>query len=695
MRKLAFTLVLGLFMASHAALAADPNLWLEDVDGKKALDWVKAQNALTMGSIGKDPNFAVNKAEALKILTAKDRIPMPSFRGGYIYNFWQDDEHVKGIWRRTTLKSYETADPQWDTLLDIDALAKKDGKSWVYKGVNCLPPDFNRCLVYLSDGGKDAKYVREFDIPSRSFVEGGFSLDEAKQDTDWIDKDTLVVARALKPDEETTSGYARVVRLLHRGKKLADEKVIYQAPKTYVAAGGSVLWHNGEKVVLLSRAPDFFHSEYAVLNSSGKVVNLPLPKDCDVQGFYSGELIISLRSDWKVGDTTYPAGAYVSFALAPVVAGKAPEPKLLFTPTATRAAQGLAVAKDAVYLSVLDNVIGKVEAYRLKSGAWSGKQMEIGDKGSVDLAAASPFESRVFVTYEDFLTPAQLLSWGAHGDKPETLKSLPARFDASGLEVFQIHAKSKDGTLVPYFLVRKKGAAGPLPTLLYGYGGFEDSLTPYYPTITGKLWLEHGYQYALANIRGGGEFGPKWHQAALKEHRQRAYDDFEAIAEDLIARGYTKPKELGIMGGSNGGLLVGVAMTQRPDLFNAVVCEVPLLDMLRYTKLQAGASWIGEYGDPAIPKDRAYLEKYSPYQNLKPGVQYPVPLIWTSTRDDRVGPAQARKFAAKMIEQKHKLYYFEEIEGGHSAGADLNQAAEHYALEFTYLRERLAGAGSN
>ncbi|MFZ1992263.1 MAG: prolyl oligopeptidase family serine peptidase [Alphaproteobacteria bacterium] len=695
MRRLLFTLTLGLFMATGAAHAADPYLWLEDVEGKKALDWVRAQNAATMATIGKDPNFETNKAQALAILTAKDRIPMPNFRGGYVYNFWQDDEHIKGIWRRTTLKSYRTAEPQWDTILDIDALAKKDGKSWVYKGANCLPPDFNRCLIYLSDGGKDAKYVREFDIPSRSFVDGGFSLDEAKQDTDWIDKDTLIVARALTPDEETTSGYPRVVRLLYRGKKLEDEKVIYQSPKTYVAATGSVYEHGGEKIALLNRTPAFFQNEYAILKPDGTSVDLPLPRDCDVQGFYSGELIISLRSDWTIGGATFPAGGYVSFTLAPVVAGGAPQPKLLFTPTATRAAQGLAVASDAVYLSVLDNVIGKVESYHLKGGAWRGTPVAVGDKGSVDIAAASPFEKRVFVTYEDFLTPRSLLSWDKTGGKPETLKSLPARFDATGLEVMQLQAKSKDGTLVPYFLVRKKGASGPLPTLLYGYGGFEVSLQPTYSAVTGKLWLEKGYQFAYANIRGGGEFGPKWHQAALKENRQRAFDDFEGVAGDLIARGFAKQKGVGIMGGSNGGLLVGVAMTQRPDLFGAVVIEVPLLDMLRYNKLLAGASWMGEYGDPDIPSERTYIEKYSPYQNLKRSVNYPVPLIWTSTRDDRVHPGHARKFAARMIEQKHKLYYFEEIEGGHSAGADLIQAAEHEALEFTYLREQLGSGASD
>jgi len=676
-------------MTGPEAQAGDPYLWLEEVEGARALEWVRARNAETMASLGALPLFAQLKAEALAILGAKDRIPYPAVRAGQVYNFWQDDEHVRGIWRRTSLHSYETSEPAWETVLDIDALSAAEGKSWVYKGANFLAPDFQRCLIYLSDGGKDATTIREFDAGAKAFVDGGFSLSEAKQSADWLDRDTLLVARGLTEDELTQSGYPRVIRLLRRGGDLAENPVIYGAPTAYVSAAASALHHGGERIVLLSRAPSFFEAEYASLDEDGRAIPLPLPRFCVVRGFFAGHLIVAPRQDWAVDGKLHPAGSYLSFALAPVLKGAAMELQALFVPTAKRYAQGLAVAADAVYVNLLDNVAGRIEAYRWQGGAWRGAPIQVGDAGSVSVAFASPWDERVFVTYNDFLTPAKLMSWPELGAPPATIKSLPARFDAAGLEVSQLEARSKDGTPIPYFLVRARGAPGALPTLLYGYGGFEVALAPSYSAITGKLWLARGGQYVLANIRGGGEFGPKWHQAALKENRQRAFDDFHSVAEDLIRRGLAHPRGIGIMGGSNGGLLVGVAMIQRPDLYGAVVCAIPLLDMLRFNKLLAGASWMGEYGNPDLPNDRAVLAAYSPYQNLRADADYPVPLIWTSTRDDRVHPGHARKFAARMIEQGHRAYYFEEIEGGHSAGANLIQAAEHYALEFTYLAEQL------
>jgi prolyl oligopeptidase len=679
--------------AAKAAEPADPYLWLEAVDSPQALDWVKARDAETMASLGASPRFATLKAEALAVLTAQDRIPNPTLRGGFIYNFWQDETHVKGLWRRATPASYKTDTPQWDVLLDLDALGKAEHVSWVFKGADCLSPDYTRCMISLSDGGQDAVVMREFDVSKRAFVEGGFRLDQAKQETSWLDKDTLLLARAGAGDEETTSGYARKVRLWHRGTAPADAKVVFEAEKAHVAAGAGILEHGRDRVVLLVRAVSFFENEYAILDKPGAVHALAVPKDCDVAGFYDGQVILSLRSDWPSGGVVFPAGAYVSFPLEPVVAGALPSVALLFAPSETQAINGLSVAADAVYVNYLDNVAGRIAAYRLVKGEWRGAPVELGDKGAVDLAASSPFDTRVFVTYKDFLQPDSLLTWAKTGAKPETWKTLPARFKPDGLIVTQASATSKDGTRIPYFLVSLTGAKGAQPTLLYAYGGFEVSETPFYSPTLGKLWLEKGGQYALANIRGGGEFGPRWHKAALKENRQKAFDDFAAVAEDLIAQGATSAAKLGIMGGSNGGLLMGAEFTQHPELCKAVVIQVPLLDMLRYTHLGAGSSWIGEYGDPDVAAERAYIAAYSPYQALKKGTKYPVPLIYTSTRDDRVHPGHARKFAARLLEQGHKFYYFERIEGGHAAGADLVQTAEEKALEYTYLAHMLMDEG--
>lgn len=672
--------------------AADPYLWLEDVEGQKALDWVKAENAKTMSVID-TPRYRALKADALAILAAKDRIPAPTWRSGMVENFWQDGAHVKGVWRRASVTSYLSPAPQWDVILDIDALAKAENVSWFFRGADCLPPDNRRCMLRLTDGGKDAVHVREFDMGTKSFMEGGFRLDEAKQGTEWLDKDTLLVARALTPDEETESGYARVVRKWKRGTSLASAPIVFSVDKTHVSAQVFSLEYGKDRVPVLQRGLDFFTQEYEALDSAGSLHKLPIPKDAEIAGYFSGEVIVALKSDWTTAGTTYPAGAYVSFPLKPVLAGTAPTVRLLFAPTETQAAQAIDVAKDAVYVTYLDNVRGRIGAYRLNNGKWVGEQVALPELGAVEIAAASDSETRVFALYHDFLSSDRLISWEKRGAKPETVKTLPARFNAEGLEVVQQHATSKDGTKIPYFLVRKKGASGPQPTMLYGYGGFELSYIPGQMPIShiivGKLWVERGGQFAVANLRGGGEFGPTWHTRVLKERRQDVFDDFTAVAQDLIATGATSSDKLGIIGGSNGGLLVGAAMTQHPELYKAVVIDRPLLDMLRYHKLLAGASWVAEYGNPEVPEERAYIAKYSPYQNLKKGVKYPVPFIYASTRDDRVHPGHARKFGARLREYGGKMYYFELTEGGHGVGADPLQQSQHYALEFEYLARLL------
>jgi prolyl oligopeptidase len=696
----ALAVALGCTMnLAKAALVDDPYLWLEEVEGQKALDFVKEQNAKTMATIGALPAYEALKAEALTILTAKDRIPAPQLQGGMIYNLWQDEAHVKGLWRRTPTSSYLSAEPAWEVLIDMDALAKTEGVSWVFRGADCLGPEYKSCMVYLSNGGKDAITIREFDMSSKAFVASGFQLDEAKQGTAWLDKDTLLVERALTSDEETSSGYARLVRRWQRGTELASAPVIFTAEKEHVSAQATMLEYGGERIALLIRATGFFESEYAILDAAGRPHPLPVPKDSNVLGYFAGDLILGLRSDWHIGGVVFPAGAYVSFPLKPVMEG-VPQPgvTLLFAPSETQAAQSLDVAKDAVYVSFLDNVRGRVAAYRLKDGDWVGERVALPELGAAQIATSSPGDTRVFATYQDFLVPERLLSWRNHGAAPQTIKTLPARFSAAGLETVQAHATSPDGTLVPYFLVRRAGATGAQPTLLYGYGGFEISYIPgqmpVSQTIVGKLWLEKGGQFVVANIRGGGEFGPTWHTRILKEKRQAVFDDFVAVAKALIATGATSADTLGIMGGSNGGLLVGASMTQHPELFKAVVIDRPLLDMLRYHKLLAGSSWIAEYGNPDIPEERAYIERYSPYQHLEKAAKYPVPFIYASTRDDRVHPGHARKFAARLAEQGHDFYSYEETEGGHSVGADPKQQAKHYALEFAYLARLLMGGGN-
>ncbi|MFO1187926.1 MAG: prolyl oligopeptidase family serine peptidase, partial [Alphaproteobacteria bacterium] len=609
----------GSSAGNASAEAADPYLWLEDVEGQKALDWVKAENAKTMAVID-TPRFRALKADALAILAAKDRIPAPTWRSGGIENFWQDGAHVKGLWRRASVKSYLSPEPQWDIILDVDALAKAEGISWFFRGANCLPPDNKRCMVRLTDGGKDAVHVREFDLKAKSFIADGFKLDEAKQGTEWLDKDTLLVARALTPDEETESGYARVVRKWKRGTPLASAPVVFTVDKRHVSAQVFSLEYGDDRVLVLTRALDFFTQEYEALDKSGGLHKLPIPNDAEIAGYFAGEVIVALKSNWSAGGADYPAGAYVSFPLKPVLEGKAaPALQLLFAPTETQAPQGIDVAKDAVYVTYLDNVRGRISAYRLKGGTWAGEPVALPELGAVEIAAASDSETRVFALYHDFLSSDRLISWEKRGAPPQTVKTLPQRFNADGLEVLQRHATSKDGTKIPYFLVRRKNATGPQPTMLYGYGGFELSYIPGQMPIShiivGKLWVERGGQFAVANLRGGGEFGPTWHTRILKERRQDVFDDFAGVAQDLIATGATSSDKLGIIGGSNGGLLVGAAMTQHPELYKAVVIDRPLLDMLRYHKLLAGASWVAEYGNPDIPADREYIAKFSPYQN--------------------------------------------------------------------------------
>ncbi|HJV43068.1 prolyl oligopeptidase family protein [Caulobacter sp.] len=668
----------------------DPYLWMEEIEGTRALDWAKAQNTRSLGVLQGDPRYADLEAKALAILNAKDRVPGVSFAGdGTLRNFWQDAEHVRGLWRRTTLDSYRTAEPAWETILDIDALSKAENANWVFKGVSCLPPDETRCLVTLSNGGKDAVTVREFDTTTRSFVDGGFVLPEGKQNYAWLDKDTLLVGREWTPGELTDSGYAYVLKTLKRGQTLDQAVEVYRGQKTDVSVSPVVLRDADGKVVavMAHRGVTFFESEHYLITDKG-ATKLPLPAKVSLQAYLKGRFVFQLEQDWpEKGLKTGDLFDYDIHALA--VGAK---PSLVFRPGPRQSVENVTTTRNRMVVSLLDNVKGAALSFDYGAKGWTHAKLDLPTNESIGFGGApSERDDRIFFTVTGYLTPTTYWLADAASGSLEQVKASPARFDAGAHVVEQFEATSSDGVKIPYFVVRPKGLKydGSAPTLLYAYGGFQVSMTPAYSGVMGKLWLERGGTYVVANIRGGGEFGPAWHEAALKANRQKAYDDFFAVSQDLIARKITSPRRLGIMGGSNGGLLMGVALTQRPELYNAVVVQVPLFDMIRYSQIGAGASWRGEYGDPAIPSERAVIAKYDPYSNLKAGQKYPEVFIETSTKDDRVHPAHARKAAARLEELGYGVLYYENIDGGHAASANLAETARRQALEYVYLTRRL------
>ena len=675
----------------------DKYTWLEDIYGDKQLAWVKAENARTAAVLENDSHFATLDAEALKVLDSPDKLPFPGFHNGVIYNFWQDAEHVRGIVRRTTPKDYLTPDPKWETVLDYDALSKADKQSWVYKGLNCLHPEDELCLVSFSAGGEDAITLREFDLKTAKFVEGGFQLPRGKQRVAWEDKDTLLIARDWGPGTMSEAGYPIAIREWKRGEPLESAKEVFRGDvKDNGYGDGPTVYFDGQgnRAVILERNLTTFEQETYLLLPTG-TKRLALPRKIDINGLLDGQLLVTLAEDWK------PAGQAKSFAQGSVVSlnlaalTRDPEhlrPTVVFAPTAQEFEQQLAITKNHAILATLDHVQGRAYVYtRAHSGLWTRRRLPAPDNQTVEIEAASRTDDRFFISVDGFLTPTSLMLGDAADGSLAPAKSQKPQFDASGDVVEQLDATSKDGTKVPYFVVHRKDMPldGSNPTLMTAYGGFQLSHTPYYSGVLGKLWLERGAVLVLANIRGGGEFGPAWHEAGLKTHRQRIYDDFYAVAQDLVTRKITSPRRLGIIGGSNGGLLMGVEFTQHPEMWNAVVIQVPLLDMLGFEHLSAGASWVGEYGSASVPEERAFLASISPYNQLKPDVHYPEPLIFTTTKDDRVGPVHARKFAARM-EEFHLPFYYDEItEGGHGAGADNKQHARSAAEYFTYLMRKL------
>ena len=670
----------------------DPYIWLEEARSEKSLEWVKNENERTLGLLASDPRFETLTQEALEILDSEDRLIVPSFRPDGLYNFWQDKDNPKGILRRTTMESYQSDETEWETMIDIDAIAKADGKEWVYKGSSCLPPDLMRCMLALSDGGEDATIYREYDLSTKSFVEGGFELPTSKGGVSWVDGDTLLVTRAFGDGTVTESGYPFITREWKRGTPLSEAKEIFRGETTDVSAGAYDLRDADDEIQarVAYRSTSFFEREY-FLEMDGQWVKLDVPKKAGPVGIVGTQLLMSTDVDWEVDGTTFIADSLIALDLEEFKANPNGAKKtLVWAPADKQTKRGVTSTANALYVGLLDNVVGKVLKYTYTDGKWSSEQVDLPDNATVGIASSSDKTDQIMFTSTDFLTPTTLF-YSADGGKPEIIAQAPERFDASGYEVEQHEATSADGTKIPYFIVKPEGMEmnGETPTLMYGYGGFQISQLPRYSGILGKLWLEKGGAYVLTNLRGGGEFGPKWHQTAMRENKQRTWDDFIAVGRDVSERGYTSPEHLGIQGGSQGGLLVGTAITQAPEAFGAAIVAIPLFDMLRITEIGAGASWVGEYGDPRIADQRKWIEGYSPYQKLVEGVDFPAPFLWASTADDRTHPSHARKGAAKLKELGQPYYYFEDMTGGHSGGVDNEQRAKLQALQYVYLMQRL------
>jgi prolyl oligopeptidase len=677
------------------AQTSDPYIWLEELDSERAMSWVHAENAKTVAVLEADPRYDALYKQALAIAQAKDRIPMPHSLDRGIFNFWQDADHVRGIWRRTSLNSYRQSSPQWSTVLDLDRLAAAEHANWLLKDIVCVEPSEQRCMLSLSDGGEDAVTVREFDIPSARFKPGGFVLPHGKQRVAWENDDTLWVAREWMPGDLTVSGYPFIVKRLKRGQSLAAATEVFRGSKDDGGYGVSPMVLRdaaGHQAILIQRPLSTFESENYLVTGA-RAAGLALPKKSEIQGLIDNQLIVSLAEDWSTAGATFTQGSLVAFGLAE--ARRDPEhlkPVVLFAPGPRQSLGAAAATRDALIVTTFDNVRGRAFVFRREPDAtWRRTPLDLPDNATIGIADADLHSDNAFLSVAGFLQPTSVWWLNASGDQPTRIKTLPPKFDASRDVVEQLQATSSDGTAVPYFVVHPIGMKldGNNPTILYAYGGFQVSLTPVYSANIGKLWLENGGVFVLANIRGGGEFGPAWHEAGLKTHRQLIYDDFAGVAQDLFKRQITSPRRLGIQGGSNGGLLVGVEFTQHPEWWNAVDIQVPLLDMLRFENIAAGTSWVGEYGSVANPDEAAFLANISPYANLRPDRHYPEAFIWTTTKDDRVGPQHARKFAARLAEYGHPYLFYEVTEGGHGSGANLAEKAHTTALEMTYFTRKL------
>lgn len=668
----------------------DPYLWLEEVDGKEPLEWVEQRNLKTKEWYCTGASFDALCAKIRDALDSDDRIPAFVAYGSQLYNFWQDKDHPRGIWRRTTLDEYKKKEPTWETLLDLDALAEEEGENWVWAGHSMFRPDIDRALIHLSRGGGDAAVVREFDVDRLCFLANGFSVPEAKTRVSWAGRDKLLIGTDFGPGSMTDSGYPMTIRVWERGTDLDSAQEIFRGEASDVSVGASADPSNGYSEYYITRATDFYNTELSVMRGD-RLVRIDKPASANAN-IHRGRLFVRLKSEWKTESADYSAGSLLTCDLDSYINEQCGW-NVLFVPSENTTLEGWGTTRDDVVLSVSENVRTKAYLASETSNGWTTRSVsETTDILNESIQSLDPYDSNDYLlNAESFLVPSTL-SIGSESAATEVLKQAPSFFDGSQFEASQHWANSKDGTKIPYYQIRRNDVTDPAPTLLYGYGGFEISLLPQYSATIGIGWLERGGNYVVANIRGGGEFGPSWHHSALKEHRHRAYDDFIAVGEDLVSRGIVEPNQLGIQGGSNGGLLMGNMYTRRPDLFGAVACQVPLLDMSRYHLLLAGASWMAEYGDPDNPEDWEFLKGYSPYHNVDSEGEYPPILITTSTRDDRVHPGHARKMTARLEEFGHPIHYYENTAGGHAGAADNSQRAFMLALVYEFLWNTLTNA---
>lgn len=679
--------------AAAFAQADDPYLWLEEIEGAKPLATVKQWNAATEAALEKVPGFEAHRQRALQLLNDPNNIAMPDeVMGDLVSNHWVDAEHKRGLWRVSPLAAYLAGKPEWRTLIDVDALGKAEGKSWVWHGADCLPPAYQRCLVSLSPGGSDADVVREFDLTTGKFVEDGFVVAESKNSVAWADRDTLLVAMAEGEGTVTRSGYARIVKEWKRGTPWSAATVVAEATEAEVGIGPFAVMDGDIRRPAISRNVGFYESRVSMRAPNGRWFELPVPQTAEYQDVVSGQAIYTLVEPLGA----FRPGSVVAYDIQAMLAGQKPAPTLVMAPSKSQAIEEVQASDNVLWIKALDDVSGKLFALaRQANGTWARQTMPLPANSTIQIAATAGKQDLAFATIEGMLTPTTLVAVNSIRQVTQ-VAALPAQFDASRFTVDQHFATSKDGTRVPYFLVRKKGVTAPTGALIHAYGGFRAAQTPTYLTgqpyrsgPLGLFWVEDGGAFVLANIRGGGEYGPEWWRDALREKRQNSFDDLEAVARDLIRTGVARKDGIAISGRSNGGVLTGAAITQHPDLYRAAIIGSPLFDMQRYHKLLAGASWIDEYGDPDKPADWAFMRKYSPYQNVKQGVRYPATFFYLSTKDDRVHPGHARKAAAKLQDYGNSVYYHEYLEGGHSVGADKSEDAVRAALLWAFLTKEV------
>ena len=683
-------------IAAQDTDADDPYIWLEEIQGERALAKVDQWNADTEAVLTDQPEYPLAKAWAKQILDDTRQIALPdAIQGDMVTNLWRDADNPRGLWRIASLESYMAGAPEWRVLIDVDKLGEDEGQSWVWHGANCLAPDYARCLIALSPGGTDADVVREFDVTTGRFVDGGFTLPEAKSNVAWFDEDTLFVGTDEGEGSLTDSGYPRLVKLWDRGTDFSTARQIAEGEQADISASGFSVLDGDTRWRFVNRSPSFWTNQISLVKEGGSTVPLPLPEDAEFEAVLNGFVIAKLNSALETTGGTEQPGALVAWSLQSVLDGSNPAPFAVFRPSDTQAIEEVAASETKLWVKVLDDVSGKLIELSPGQSGWTARDMELPANSTVQIAETSGTGDTAFVTVESMLTPPTLYAVPSEGEAV-AIASEPAQFDASKFTVEQKFATSKDGTKVPYYLVRPKDAQGPLPTLIHAYGGFRAAQTPKYLTAEpyrsgplGLFWVESGNAYVLANIRGGGEYGPRWHEDALREKRQNSFDDFHAVADDLVASRLTTPGHIAASGRSNGGVLVGAVANQRPDLYGAIISGSPLIDMRRYNKLLAGASWMAEYGNPDVPEDWAFMKEWSPYQNMSDGPDVPAAFYYLSTLDDRVHPGHARKAAAKHEAYGQTFYYHEYREGGHSVGSDHEEDAKRAALLLSYLNREI------